>query len=480
MSERITTRISTGELAGVREDGIDRWLGIPYAAAPVGPRRFAEPAPHEPWDGTRDAIELGPTSPQTPIGPALAHIIANRIIPGDEFLNVNVWAPAGASGRPVMVWVHGGSLVHGSNALDGYDGSAFARDGVVLVSVNYRLGQEGFSVLDDAPTNLGIADVAAALRWVRAEIAAFGGDPASVTVFGESAGGVLVSTLLASPAASGLFDRAIVQSGMFTSAPRAKAGRVTRALATVLGVPATRAAFAAVPMERMLDADEQVRSGGTPLDAKPGYTPAIGDELVPRATRDAARDGAGDGIPVLAGWTAEEHRLWFRPGSKPVSPVLVALLRLRFGVGPKRLAAYRAAGRADTPTELAGHLLIDHAARLPFLDVADRRRSRGAAPTWFYEFAWRSPAHELGAAHAMEIGFVFDRLASPDWIAMTGPDAPQPLATAMHDAWVRFATTGDPGWRAWDERHPVMVFDAASAEVDGPHDAELGRVPRAR
>jgi para-nitrobenzyl esterase len=180
-----TVSLSMGEVRGSTADGIDRFLGLPYAAAPIGPHRFALPAPHPGWSGVRDATALGPTAPQAPYGGGIETLLPTVEIPGDEFLNLNVWAPAGASALPVMVWVHGGSLSHGANALSGYDGTTFARDGVVYVAINYRLGSEGFSVLDGAPLNLGLADVVAALRWVRSEIAAFGGDPNRVTVFGR-------------------------------------------------------------------------------------------------------------------------------------------------------------------------------------------------------------------------------------------------------------------------------------------------------
>jgi para-nitrobenzyl esterase len=474
MTERVTTRISSGELAGQRDDGIDRYRGIPYAAAPVGARRFAPPEPVVPWQGVRDAVDLGPTAPQTPYSPEVATLLANRIIPGDDFLNVNVWAPAGATGCPVLVWIHGGSLVHGSNALDGYDGTAFARDGVVFVGINYRLGPEGFSVLDDAPVNLGLADVAAALRWVRAEIAAFGGDPSSVTIAGESAGGVIIATMLAAPDASELFDRAVVQSGMFNGQSRKAAGRVTRKLAKRLGIATTREAFASIPSDTLVAADDLVRAGATPLNAKPGYAPCIGDDLVPESPLVAARDhGAGDRIPVLVGWTADEHRLFIRPGSKQMNPIVFGIIRLRFRLGRRVLAAYRRARPSATRNDLFGQLAIDLLARVPFYAVADRRRSRGASPTYVYEFAWPSPVIDLRAAHAMEIGFVFDRLSSPDWVSLTGPDAPQSLATAMHEAWVRFAKTGDPGWQAWDDSHPVMMFDTESVLEHGPHDDEL-------
>ena len=263
---------------------------------------------------------------------------------------------------------------------------------------------------------------------------------------------------------------------MFNGVPRDDAARVTRGIAKVLGIPTTREAFLAKTSAELLAADATVRAGSTPLNTKPGYAPAIGDDLVPVSPLDAARGGAGDDIPVLFGWTAEEHKL-FLLGAKPMNPIVFAIIRARFRLDRAVIAAYRAAGRGASRNDLFGHLAIDLLARVPYYSVADARLRRGAAPTYVYEFAWGTPVHDLGAAHALEIGFVFDRLSSPDWVKVTGTMPPQALATAMHEAWVRFATTGNPGWRPWDEKHPVMVFDAASRLMNGPHDAELSTLP---
>ncbi|MFJ1766882.1 carboxylesterase/lipase family protein [Amycolatopsis sp. NPDC088138] len=476
MTSEPTVRISGGRLSGTRENGIDRYLGVPYAAAPTGERRFAEPVPAPAWDDVRDATTMGPTAPQNPYGAETARLLANVVTPGEEYLNVNVWAPAGARDRPVMVWVHGGSFAHGSNALDGYDGTAFARDGVVFVSVNYRLGSEGFSVFEDAPTNVGLRDVVAALRWVRAEIAAFGGDPGSVTAFGESAGAIALGTLLAKPGAAELFDRVVIQSGAPMASTRKSAGRITRKIARKLGVSPTRAAFSDIPPDRLLAAEATVMAGSTPLTGGAGYSAAIGDEIVPRPPLEAILDGAGDPIPVLLGWTAEEYRLWFVPSGliDRVGRLLFTAARLRFRIGRRVLRAYRTAYPSAGRGELFGNIVVDLLLRIPLHRMADARLARGAAPTYVYEFAWQSQVENLGAAHVMELPFVFDRLSSPDWTPLTGPDAPRKLAEEMHAAWVAFASTGDPGWRGWDGSRPTMVFDAPTSSVaDAPRDAPL-------
>lgn len=467
----VTTRISSGQLLGTTADGIDRYLGVPYAAPPVGELRFASPVPHADWENARDATAMGATAPQSPYTGPLGALLPSVIIEGDDFLNVNIWAPSGATGLPVMVWVHGGGNIHGSNSLDGYDGSAFARDGVVFVSVNYRLGAEGFSVLDGAPSNLGLRDVMAALRWVRAEIAVFGGDPERVTAFGESAGSILLGNLLAHPDARSLFSRVILQSGAPTTVPTKAAGRITRLVATQLGIPATREAFAAKTPAEII-ATEAAVSGGTPLTGGASYATAIDGDSVSRDARSAILEGAGDEVELLIGSTAEEYRLWFVPLGLMDSiglPLFLAA-RLRFGISGRILNAYRRSLSDTRRGALFGTLATDLLIRLPINRIADSRLARGVR-THVYEFGWRSPAHDLGAAHALEIGFAFDTLSSPDWVEVTGEHPPQGLADEMHAAWVAFAKTGDPGWEAWNSRRPVEIFDSpASGTVYAPRE----------
>ncbi|MBM6403051.1 carboxylesterase/lipase family protein [Phycicoccus sp. CSK15P-2] len=471
----ITTLVSTGKLRGIRENGVDRYLAIPYAAAPVGRLRFAAPAPVPGWPEVRDATAMGPTSPQNEMSPVSQKYLPNVIIPGDDYLNVNVWTPEGAQGLPVMVWFHGGSLKHGSNALDGYDGRAFARDGVVFVSVNYRLGFEGFSVLDDAPENIGYADMVASLRWVHDEIVAFGGDPGRVTILGESAGGVAVANLLAGTHAGTLFQQVIVQSGMPAASSRRDAAVVTRSEAKMLGIPTTRTAFSAVPMERMLEADRAVTRNPGRMISGTGYAPVIGGPEVEKDPMAAVLDGAGDHVPVMAGWTSEEHTYFMLPGAfDRIGRLLFGLVRLKFGATRNVVKAYRDAYPGAARGYLTAVMTIDRILRIPMHRIADGRRARGAAPTWFYEFDWKSPVDGLGATHAMDVPFVFDTLGSPDWPQFTGPNPPQRIADEMHAAWVRFATTGDPGWRAWDDSRPTLVFgDPASRLVEDPRGAQL-------
>ena len=475
--------VSTGRVRGTSENGIDRFLGIPYAAPPVGERRFRAPEPAAAWEGERDASVFGPTAPQRPYGPAIAPYLATVEVPGDDILTVNVWTPADRApdaALPVLVFVHGGALTRGAAALPTYDGERFARHGIVYVSIQYRLGQEGFAVLDGVPQNLGVLDQRAALRWVRREIAAFGGDPARVTAMGHSAGANTLTALLALPHAEELFDRAILQSGPLVAQPPKKAGRMTREIAKRLKVPATRAGFAAVAPDDLVAEQTAIAAAGSPLGGAPTVALAIGGDAVPRNPLDALLTGAGRGIPVLIGSTSEEYRLWLVPSGAVdrATWLTVALARLAARVPARVVRAHRTRRPEAKAGEVLGEVMTDMLLRGPITRFADSRASADASPTWVYEFRWKSPVDRLGAAHVMELGFVFDRLGEPDAIGIGGADGPQQLADAMHRAWVSFVVDGDPGWEAWSAVRPVQAFDADGGHIDyAPRQNELDGLP---
>ncbi|MFU0441179.1 carboxylesterase/lipase family protein [Streptomyces sp. BG2AG] len=466
-----TARTAQGTVRGAVERGVAVFRGIPYAAAPVGARRFRGPEPPEPWEGVREALAFGPTAPKRPYAPPLDRLLPDPEVPGDEWLNLNVWTPStDAAGLPVLVWIHGGSLLHGSSAVPVYEGWAFARDGVVLVSVNYRLGIEGFGLFPDAPANRGLLDQLAALEWVRENIAAFGGDPDRVTVAGESAGAVSVAALLATDRAAGLFRRAVLQSGAPAALAPETARGTTALIAKRLGVPATAAALAAVEPEALLAAQTGVTSGGNPLTGRNSFQLVVDGELLDRDPAEALRTGAASGVDLLMGTNTEEYRLWFVPSglTERIGRLKLRLALLKFGVPNATARTYRANRPDATPGELLGALATDLLLRAPLNRLADARVGAEGA-TYVYEFGWPTPVQRLGACHALELGFVFDTLAHPDTRALTGPDAPQELADAMHRAWVDFATTGDPGWPSWDARRPVRFFGTESADgTDGP------------
>ncbi|MFE5813153.1 carboxylesterase/lipase family protein [Streptomyces sp. NPDC056479] len=468
-----------GTLRGTTEHGVAVFRNIPYAAAPTGPLRFRPPAPVTPWDGVRDATAFGPTAPKNPYPAPLDELLPDPDIPGDACLNLNVWTPSpDKARRPVMVWIHGGSLRNGSSAVPAYDGTHFARDGVVLVSLNYRLGIEGFGVFPDAPANLGLRDQLAALRWVQENIGAFGGDPANVTCFGESAGAISIAALLTSPHAKGLFHRAILQSGAPAAVPPARARATTKAMARHLGIAPTAKAFAQADRAELLAAQAAVTRGGNPLTGGAGFHIVVDGDLIPDDPATAPAQGAGHDIDLLLGTNTDEYRLWFVP-SGLVDRIGRGTLRaavLKHRAPWRSPRVYRTTRRGASPGEILGAIATDKLLRIPLNRLADERACRpgpGRGRTFFYEFAWPSPVRELGACHALEIGFVFDSLDSPDTHALAGDTPPRALATAMHTAWTSFATNGQPGWAEWNEQRPVMTFGADGSEVvRAPREAE--------
>ncbi|MET7410039.1 carboxylesterase family protein, partial [Streptomyces parvulus] len=357
-----------------------------------------------------------------------------------------------------------------------YDGATFARDGVVCVSVNYRLGVEGYGLFPDAPANAGLRDQIAALEWVRASISAFGGDPDRVTVAGQSAGAISTGALLAAPRARGLFRRAVLQSGAPEAADRDKVRRMVRRMAARLRIPATAESFAAADPAQLLRAQAEVGRFSSPVLGGPAFGIVVDGDVMPHDPLDALVDGdAARDVDLMMGWTRDEYRLWLVPGGllervDRLGAVALAGARARCHCGNEVVRGYRAARPDAGAAETVGQMVTDHLLRVPLHRVADAR----PGSSYVYEFAWPSTLPGLGACHALELGFVFDSGDSPDSRKLAGEGAPQALADAMHGAWVRFAESGDPGWRAWDATHPVQVFGEGEPYVAyGPRDAEF-------
>lgn len=479
-------RLASGKIRGRAADGYAVFRNIPYARPPTGDLRFAPPQPPPAWEGVRDGTTSGPGCPQPtlPGDPLDRHF--NPATTGEDCLTLEVWTPDPSRfpiGLPVMVWIHGGGYQTGGGCAPGYEGSAFARDGVVYVAINYRLNLEGFLPVADRPANLGLRDQVAALTWVRENIAVFGGDPDNVTVFGQSAGGVSVMNLLAMPSARGLFRRAIPQSGSsMTEVSRARGHVATDRLAQLLGVPPTVEGFAgagsaatqAAVLRFALEYNDPERWGADSFLVSPFRT-VIDEDTLPQEVPTALAAGASADVEVLAGTTRDETTYFLAQRGQ--------LHRLHegfadqalkvFGLTHDDLAVYGKATRPGAePRDLVQAAWTDWAFRIPTLRVLEAHQG----PHWAYEFTWQSPALPpgSGAVHALELPFVHDNLAAvPPESGLLGAEPPHHLATAMHGAWVAFAHGRGPGWDRYDSAHRVtMRFDTDSGPVDDLAGAE--------
>ncbi|HET9117790.1 MAG TPA: carboxylesterase family protein, partial [Pseudonocardiaceae bacterium] len=374
-----------------------------------------------------------------------------------------------------------------------YDGSRFARDGVVCVVINWRPGAEGFLYLGDGTANLGLLDQVAALEWVRDNIAAFGGDPDKVTVFGESAGAMSIGTLLAMPAAEGLFRRAILQSGAAHQVtPADDARRIARHLARKLGVPPTREAIAAVGVPRLLAAQTELKTelltdpdpqrwGQAVVTSTMPWQPVVDGHVVPAPPIERIEAGSGREVDVIVGTNTEDWRLWLVVSGaigQITDEILTGPVRdhgyqslAAYGLAPQdALIAYREHYPQASPGDLLASVQTDWWMRIPAIRLADAHAGAGGAGgSYMYEFAWPSPG--LGAVHALEVPFVFDTASTdaPLFGPLLGSDPPQDLAHRMHSAWVAFARHGDPGWPGYDlNRRLTMRFDTPSEVVSDP------------
>ncbi len=478
-----------GQIEGVDGDGVKAFLGLPYAAPPVGDRRLRRPVPPEPWTGVRAAHAFGAAPVQfgaNMIKDVLRAATASSA-EDEDCLYLNVWTPDTSGRRPVMVWIYGGGFLHGSACCPLYDGAELARRcDVVVVTINYRLGALGF--LDTAAlpgdgagvadTNAGLADQAAALAWVQECIAAFGGDPELVTIFGESAGGIATTALCGVPDARGQFHRVAAQScvasptfGLYRS--RDAAAETALTLLAALGIDPTDAKrLRDVPTDALVAAHQRVlierRVVGLP------FQPVI-DDFMTHTPEQAVLAGWLDAVPLLVGSTAEETRLHHQTAVRQVARTGEPPKTATGGGQPQApraalVNAYREARRArgESHDDLAVNLAIvaDRNIRIPALRLADALAARGGA-AWVYLWAWRSPDPTLGACHAIELPFLFGTLDTEDaaTFAGSGPEA-EALSAQTIDAWSAFARAGDPStaslppWPRYDsETRATMVLD---------------------
>ena len=483
-AEEIITGTTSGPVRGRTRSGVHLFAGIPYAAPPVGSLRFRPPQPHPGWGETRDARKFGPAAPQVPSGGLTD---AANVRWDEDCLTLNVQTPAiDDAARPVLVWIHGGGYRTGQGAIPWYNGQSFCAKGdIVVVTINYRLGALGFTDLSrfgsayDNSGALGTLDQIAALEWVRDNIARFGGDPAKVTIAGESAGGFSVSTLLGCEAAQGLFRAAIPQSGGAQhTLTKDQAHEVTDWFLAHLGVDdiiGLEAASADAVLEAQVKTIKDLESGAGFVNklgtAVSPFYPVHGTPLLPVRPLKALRQGVGSNVPVLTGSNQHETTLW---GYGKVDEGKLHHAARKYGAEAP-LATYLNNHPDDTPADTIIRLTTDHMFRIPAIRLAEAREAHGAN-TWMYLFSWESRAFKrrLKATHALEIPFAFNNLSQPGVDAFLGPgEVPQHVADDMHAAWTRFVRDLDPGWPAYESGERLTYrFDDEAGVISDPDGAE--------
>jgi para-nitrobenzyl esterase len=483
-----------GRVRGVDAAGIKTFKGIPYASSVAGAARFRPPVDPAPWTGARDALAYGPSAPQREPGVARAEsalgVAAANLPPeGEECLVLNVWTPAVGDGRrrPVMVWCHGGGFVTGSGSSPVTDGSNLARRGdVVVVSVNHRLNVLGFTHLaelggsDFAQSGAaGMLDIVHALKWVRANIAEFGGDPGNVTIFGQSGGGRKVATLLAMPPAKGLFHRAIIESGAtIRLVEPEQAARVARELLRELALsPRQWRELQTVPLATLMSAYFATVRRMNVDQMTMGFSPVVDGEAVAQHPFHPQAAAVSADVPLIIGATRTELT-----SSADAAAFALDEAGMRARVGEllgdsasRVIDVYARANPGVSPSDLYFLIASDERYGAPVMKIAERRAALGRGAVYLYYFRWETPLEggRYQAPHTVEIPFVFHNLEASPWTR--GVAAARPLADQVSDAWLAFARNGDPNtrglprWPAFDAaRRATMVFDTSSAAADDP------------
>ena len=481
-----------GKVQGKTTKGISVFKSIPYAAPPVGALRFAAPVKPIPWTDVRKAFDFGAT-PASPFqvkteGIDDTPIYGKGWVKGDDYLTANVWTPdVNAKRLPVMLYIYGGAFVIGSSNVPLFDGTNFAKKGVVMVSFNYRLGIEGFMKINGVPTNIGIRDQIAAMQWVHDNIAAFGGDPDNVTIFGESAGAISVGVLLVSPPAKGLFKRAIMQSGSGQAVfSGEQADIIANKFAKTLKIKNNRDAYTKFTPEELMAAQAKVTpkmvgletdeyadpSGGVAL-----FFPVIDGDIVPDLPLKILQNGAVGNYDLMMGYNTDEMNTFLIPTGLLKKIKLNIILNLAVKkVHPAPLAlisVYKKAYPKKNKGELFSAIITSYQAQIPAIRYANAHAKLGIK-TFMYEFAWPSSYQngEYGAYHGLEMPFVFNNLKNlTGERGMLGPKgAPQSLADKTQDAWVQFAKTGNPGWENYTttERKTMLINTSWQLQTN-PH-----------
>ena len=474
-----------GAVEGLEENGLSMFKGIPFAQAPTGALRFRPPQPAQPWTDTLSAKKFGAPPPQVnaDVAPSLNDGMS------EDCLTVNVWSPGcDDAARPVMVWIYGGSFVMGANSRDVCDGAKLAENGdVVVVSLNYRVGALGFLHLDEvagddfsSSCNIGLLDQIAALEWVQRNIAAFGGDPNNVTVFGVSAGGISICALLTMPKARGLFHKAITQSGaanqVRSAASAATAGRLFRQAARAQTVEELQA----LSMEEILEAQKKALASSSKPDAF--FGPVVDGTLIPEPPMHAIQNGRAANVPLMTGTTLDEMRYWLvtNPDVANVDPTRLsgAIAKMLGESAEGLMHAYDAQWPESTESQRRMSILGDLNFTIPAIRMLEAY-GQHQSKVWLYLFEWASPAYDgiLGAPHAIEQPFVFGTFESSfaETFGVSGPECVE-LSRQVQNAWIAFARHTDPShddlpdWPAYNtEKRSVMIFDTPCACKDDPH-----------
>ena len=479
----VVAETGRGRVRGVVTEGIRVFKGVPYGAPTDGPNRFRAPKPAVPWTGIRDALAPGPICPQEiRPRPSFAQSWAVEQTMGEDCLVLNIWTPGlrDHHKRPVMVWIHGGGFSTGSGANPVTDGTNLARKGdAVVVTLNHRLNVFGHLYLagiggaDYAESgNLGILDLVAALRWVHANIAEFGGDPANVTIFGQSGGGAKVSTLMAMPQTRGLFHRAIVQSGSHLDGlTREEATAHAGTFLKAAEVPAND-----LPRLRTLPA-EQILAAMRKVMAAPGaranFSPVVDERFLPRApwTPDAPATTAA--VPMLIGSTRTETTALIGATDPSAFALDEAGLRARLAAWmpasevPRVVVGWRGIAPAATPSDLFFAITSARRVRQQAWLQAERKAAQNAGPVWLYELDWPTPVEggKWGSPHSLDLAFVFDNVAKSESMVGRGEEQ-RALAEQMSAAWLAFARTGNPNVRPVPQWTPFKAADRATMVFD--------------
>jgi para-nitrobenzyl esterase len=480
MKANHTTEITVrqGALLGSVQNDVTAFYNVPYAKNPfIDERRFQAPEAYGAWDGQRDATLLGQPVPQPSRGKTVELVGA----PGD--LTLNIWRPTERAepGKkwPVMVWIPGGAFIREDAGEPVYDGSSFARNGVIVVTINYRVGVDGFMHLNGAPDNRGILDQIMALQWVQQNISDFDGDPHQVTLFGQSAGAESVAILLGTDKAKGLFQKAILQSPPMQYFTESEALRIADHFAAKLNVPATVEGMSSVPLTKLvagvIDMGKTIQNrddwgmiswGGT------AFLPVRDGVIIEDSPMKDLAKKTDPSIPVIVGSTDQEARLYLVPNGAVdhISAGEKALLLEDLSLSGDPSQVYSAAEASQSIGESFIDIQSDYTFRMPALHIAEQLVNHGHS-VWHYNFSWFSPAFggKLGAAHFVDVPFAFNTIYSDEAKGFVGSQPPQALAEAMHTEWLNFAKSGVASWTPYNlHDRPTMRFDTRSQQLNDP------------